>query len=527
MSAHPRRQFRVLTVVLPAFFLGIGMLYAAPQTGLFTTGAVLEIQITIATNNLEVLRQSPRTPVHAVIREGDTVYEDVSVHLKGAKGSFRSIDDKPALTLEFSRHAPGRKFHGLRKLHLNNSVEDPSFLNEQLGGEIFRATGIPAPRVTHAHVALNSHPLGLYVVTEGFSEDFLAGYFQKIGPDLYEPEYGGDIDSRMKRNSVNTTSPEDGEPLNRLVKACSIPDLVARWVELQKTLDVDQFLSFIALEVMLCHRDGYSIARNNYRVYHNVETGKMVFFPHGMDQLLGKSDFPWEPAMAGTVAKALMETPEGRSRYEALFPQLMTNHLQPAVLTNRVDELVQQLRPSLQGDEYQLIQREAQILKKQIVARRADLERQLAAPKVKELVLTGRMAHLSGWLPAEVPDNGKIEQIKSADGKTELHILAGPKTMASWRTKWLIPRGHYRFEGQARTANAKPLPSGIHHGARLRTSAADRQSDDLIESVSWRKLESEFQVDTPIKEVEFICEFRASAGEAWFDLDSIKLIQIE
>ena len=31
--------------------------------------------------------------------------------------------------------------------------------------------------------------------------------------------------------------------------------------------------------------DGYVMNRNNYRVYHDLDTGKMVFFPHGMDQM--------------------------------------------------------------------------------------------------------------------------------------------------------------------------------------------------------------------------------------------------
>lgn len=41
------------------------------------------------------------------------------------------------------------------------------------------------------------------------------------------------------------------------------------------------------MEVMLGHRDGYCLARNNHRVYHDLDSGKMVLFPHSTDQLFG------------------------------------------------------------------------------------------------------------------------------------------------------------------------------------------------------------------------------------------------
>src|SRR6187200_1885761 len=35
----------------------------------------------------------------ATVKEGDTIYTNVAIHLKGAAGSFRPFNDKPALTL--------------------------------------------------------------------------------------------------------------------------------------------------------------------------------------------------------------------------------------------------------------------------------------------------------------------------------------------------------------------------------------------------------------------------------------------
>ena len=96
----------------------------------FARGPLPHLRIEIAPPDLDKLRQNPRGYVPAVVREEgregkpDTVYEKVGVHLKGGAGSFRSVDDRPGLTLNFKLYAPEQTFHGLERFHLNNSVQD-------------------------------------------------------------------------------------------------------------------------------------------------------------------------------------------------------------------------------------------------------------------------------------------------------------------------------------------------------------------------------------------------------------------
>src|SRR5206468_10536809 len=93
----------------------------------FASPQISELKIEITGTNLSALQQRNREYVRATVREGDTVYKDVAVHLKGAAGSFRGLDDPqqgPALTLNFDKFHEHQKFHGLDKIHLNNSVQD-------------------------------------------------------------------------------------------------------------------------------------------------------------------------------------------------------------------------------------------------------------------------------------------------------------------------------------------------------------------------------------------------------------------
>jgi spore coat protein H len=497
-----------------------------PGDDLFKTGRISHLRIELAPDALKSLRNTPREFVAGTVTEGTVVYPQVGIHVKGAAGSFRAVDDRPSLTLDFCQFKQDQKFHGLRRIHLNNSIEDPSFANERLGSELFQAAGVPAPRVTRATVVCNGRNLGLYVLKEGFTEDFLACHFKHVGGGLYEPEGGHDIDQRLKRNSV-LASVDDRVALKALAAAAAEPDPARRWQRLEAALDTDRFLAFMAMEVMLGHRDGYCLARNNFRVYHDLDTGKVVFFPHGMDQLLGTADLPWQPSLAGIVAQGVMTTSEGRQRYAAVFSSLFTNVFKTAALTSRVDQLALELRPVLSGGEWDGIRNESARVKERIVQRQICLKSQLAKPPLKLIEFQAGMATLDGWRTIESPTKGKMDQVNGPGDVPALHIVAGAETLASWRTRALLGRGRYRFEGRARVAGVQPLPYGLHQGAGLRVGGNARQTDSLTGDSSWQVLAAEFQVEQATEEVEFICELRAQAGEAWFARDSLKLLALK
>jgi hypothetical protein len=136
-------------------------------------------------------------------------------------------------------------------------------------------------------------------------------------------------------------------------------------------------------------------------------------------------------------------------------------------------------------------------------------------------------ARLDGWLIAEAPMRGKMDQVDGPGNLSSLHIVAGAETLASWRARSLVGRGRYRFEGRARVAGVRPLPYGLHQGAGLRVGGNARRMDSLTGDSSWQLLSAEFQVEQPTEEIEFICELRARAGEAWFDLDSLKVVPLK
>jgi spore coat protein H len=259
------------------------------------------------------------------------------------------VDDRASMTLNFDKFTPDQHYFGLRKIHLNNSIQDPTYMNELLAGDLFRAAGVPAPRVAHAVVELNGKPFGLYVLKEGFSKEFLRQHFKHTNGNLYEMGRGHDITENPERDSGD--GPDDASDLKALVAACQERNLSVRWQRLQETLDVERFVSFAVMEIFTCHSDGYCQARNNFRIYHDRDTGRMVFFPHGTDQMFQRPDWPLQAKWRGLVAQSVFQTPDGRRLYAEKCGVLYTNTFKLEVLTNRVWQVAARLKPVFDGTD--------------------------------------------------------------------------------------------------------------------------------------------------------------------------------
>jgi hypothetical protein len=490
----------------------------------FAGDPVLSIQIAISAPDLEHLRQDSRDFVRARVAQGEVTYSNVAIRLKGSVGSFRPLDDKPGFTLDFSRFQSAARFHGLRRIHLNNSVEDPAYCNQQLGSELFRAAGIPAPRVGRAVVSLNGRPLGVYVLVEGFTEDFLWCYFKPPFGALFEPGEGHDVNQRLKR----TTLPAGGgdrASLRRLAQAVLERDPARRWSRLQNALDIDQFAKFMALEVMLCHRDGYCLARNNFRLYSNPESQKIVFLPQGLDQLFAVTELPWKPHLAGLVAQAFMEAHEGQEQYHRAFTNLLRVALKPDLIGKRIDQLTDSLRASVGEPEFQAIKTGADALQRRVLLRQRFLEAQLAQPPARLLEFTDGAAGLTGWFKADQSEASRLDVALGPDNRQCLRIESLAAGSPTWRARALLGPGRYRFEGQARVEEVTGLGFGAHQGAGLRVAGQARQSPDLVGTSAWQWVSAEFEVSGNETEIEFICELRAKRGRTWFDCGSLRVVR--
>ena len=517
-----------------------------PGAQIFDQPTLLAFKIELSKNSLETLRrqqrEGPRPPVPATVTIDGLVFTNVAVHLKGAAGSFRGVDDHPALTVSFSKFVEGRRWMGLRKIHLNNSVQDSTYMNEYLAGELFRAANVPATRVAWATVQINERKHGLYVLKEGFTEDLLQCSFKQTEGNLYDGGFVTDVDSPLQLDTGKGV--KDRSDLKALAGAAEERDKARRWERLQQTLDVVRFADYLALSVMVADWDGYAINRNNYRLYFNPANGRAVFMPHGQDQLFQRSDMGITPGFSGLVARAFMDTPEGRQLYETRFQTVFNEVMQLERMTNALARVADLLRPVEPG-----IDNRARQLSRQISARLAYLERQplieavsgkprpevRATPYAQRAQPAGGSAGaaagplalpvipLANWKP-EQAGNARLEQAE-AEGKRGLQITANGESTASWRTTLRLKPGRYRFEARARGTSIEALNDGKGTGAGLRISGATQpRSNKLAGDTGWKLLAYEFEVLGQERDVTCVCELRARKGQVLFELNSLRLV---
>jgi spore coat protein H len=502
---------------------------AEASTAFFAANSVPNLKLELPPSEMESLRKDARTYVKCKVVENDsTTFTDVAIKLKGAAGSFQEIDQRPAFTINMDRFTEDQSFHGLDKFHLNNSVQDETYLHELLCSSLFNEAGIPAPRVAHARVWLNGKDLGLYVLKEGFDKNFLKQHFTNSKGNLYDGGFLNDVDAELDRDEGKGV--ENRTDLVALAEACRLEQLDQRWPRLEELLNVEQFITFMALEFMTGHWDGYCLNQNNYRLYFDPgDKNRAHFLPHGMDQMFGDPGASILNAPKALVASAVMQNPAWRQLYREKIKNLLPMFSPADALKKKAESATAKLKPalaSLGGEALKQHQERLQELLERLTARAASLKEQSESPEPQPLAFDEKgHAELDNWVPRQETGEAQLEDINE-DGKPRLLLIGcgdGEETIASWRTSVLLAPGNYRFEGKAKSKDLKALETEKGSGGGLRISGENR-TNKKQGTGAWSALQYEFTVDSE-RQVELVAELRAKKGQLWFDAKSLRLVK--
>lgn len=216
---------------------------------------------------------------------------NAEIRLKGnVGGSFRTLSEKPGFKLKFKKAEAAL---GLRKMTLNNMVQDPSMIHETLAYSAFRAAGVPASRTGYAYVSLNGEEIGVYLNLENLDSVGLPrifGSFDAETQHLYEGEDGHDVrPGEAAEFEVDEGSEEDISDLEKLIEAVNGAG-EGTWSErVAPFADLAEMTKMWAVEKYIDHWDGYSghaepnLKPNNYYLF-SEPSGRFQMIPWGADQ---------------------------------------------------------------------------------------------------------------------------------------------------------------------------------------------------------------------------------------------------
>ena len=261
------------------------------QASLFDPVVVNRADITLpqtSYNNLQANGKGDYQPAQMVFttKNGPSEKLDVGLRLKGGLGSLRNLDGKAAFKVKMNFAVKGQRLYGIKKFTFNNMVQDPSMLHEAVTYRLFRAMGVPAPRVGYVRVFVNGIDYGLHANIETYDTSSLKRWYTST-QHLYEGSYWVQdiIDSQFQSLQV-----DEGDLNNRddLAALSSTNNLTgAEWFsKVQEYLDLNEFVTEMAVERYTGHWDGYAwTIKNNYYA-HSTNNGLFTILPWGTDQTL-------------------------------------------------------------------------------------------------------------------------------------------------------------------------------------------------------------------------------------------------
>lgn len=229
-------------------------------------------------------------------QSGETeTYADIGVRYRGH--SALSEGQRFGLKLLFDTTDEAARFHEMQNVNLLGSEGDYSLLRERVAQLLMAEEGVPAPRVNHARLYVNGEFQGLFPIAEEADDQaFLAAHFDDPDGHLYKVEgycggtadfedKGDDFDDYDKKYEAKAgTMPEDAESdLIPMIKCANGPaaDLetcLPTWV------DVDEWLTEMAVDAVMPDVDGLAGAGQNFMIYADPTSARLVVYAWDKDQ---------------------------------------------------------------------------------------------------------------------------------------------------------------------------------------------------------------------------------------------------
>jgi hypothetical protein len=307
------------------------------------------VELTVGDAQIEALRAAPYEYTPASFRwtdpDGTSEEAQVEIRIKGRYGSFREFGGKSAYKVKFNGEGGPGRFRGLKKLTLNNMVQDVSMVHEWLAYTIFRDFGVAAPRVGYVWVRVNGEDQGLYLNLETPDDVMLGRWFDET-QHLYEGSYGQDLWPGWEEGF----EPDEGDPADK----GDVYALVAALHEGEGTLeersagllDLEQVLRAMAVEVWIGHWDGYAWTSNNYYLHSDLG-GRFSLMPWGTDQTFDSRLGLYDGG--GTIMRLCVADPACRLRWAETMKRLVDS-LDEEALAADLRRLGEHLQPWVERD---------------------------------------------------------------------------------------------------------------------------------------------------------------------------------
>jgi len=222
-----------------------------------------------------------------------------------SRGDGSRDPDKPGLKVDFNKYVRSQEFHGYKTLVIDNITQDASMLRERLAYAVYEAMGIPSPQIAHARVTVNDEYWGVYALIEPVSKPFLKSRLGEESGNLFDYEYAYRWDFSFLGDDPEQYIPSPFEPqtnedkldptdLIDFIRTANEAPVDGFSAAMSKFLDVDRFLTYVAVENALAERDGFvgDFGVNNFYLYQYGGSTRFTLIPWDKDTAFNHHEWP-------------------------------------------------------------------------------------------------------------------------------------------------------------------------------------------------------------------------------------------
>jgi len=277
---------------------------------------------------------------------------NVGIRKKGFWGSIFS--EAPAIKINTTKYNQNQIIGKTENITLNNNAEDPTRVVQVLYYKVFELANYPAPRCNLANITINGEPFGVYSHLEAIDLNFLQRQFGNNNGHLYEGQL---VDFRTKWlprwDSKTEYTNQYGTPIldiSNVLENSSDQNLVH---DLNQYLNVEKFITFWALEIILNHSDGYATKRNNFFIYFNPnDNNRAIFIPWGLNTLDDGYN-SYERYVTAELPRRLSRIPETRQMLINELNRIFEEVWKEDELISLIDFFSEQVQTAQIDDSYQ------------------------------------------------------------------------------------------------------------------------------------------------------------------------------
>lgn len=358
---------------------------------LYDDSAVAEVRVTVAPEALEWMWENPESDslhvaeVHFRNALIDEEIADVGFRLRGNTSRDAA---KKSFKLSFNTFVPGRQFYDVDKLNLNGEHNDPSIIRSKLCWDRFQDIGLIASQAAHATVYINDVYYGLYISVEHVDDEFLQAHFDDDSGNLWKCLYPADLAYLgPDPEAYKYETPWGRQPyelktnieLDDYTELANLADVINNTLEpefeaaLEEVLVVEDFLEYLAINVLTGSWDDYWCLQNNYYLYHDPSKDRFRWIPFDYDNTFG-IDFPnydWaniDPYVFIThpetwggdreprpLADRIMDSPDYRDLYTHIVRFYSEEVLALPLWEDQIDLLKEMITPAAMADTFRVL----------------------------------------------------------------------------------------------------------------------------------------------------------------------------